>query len=130
MTFIYNALLVLHFIGLASLLAWTVMLGKHYELKRLRVLNHNFDAHLRDQRSLLDLPESYRNKRAIPYGDLPGWPVPGARGHAGRLILGTLEGDMTALKGDYIIRGVAGELYPCKPDIFKATYDAVEEVRT
>ena len=57
-------------LGLASLLAWTVMLGKHYELKRLRVLNHNFDAHLRDQRSLLDLPESYRNKRAIPYGDL------------------------------------------------------------
>jgi biopolymer transport protein TolQ len=57
-------------LALASLLAWTVMLGKHYELKRLRVLNLNFDAHLRDQRSLLDLPESYRNKRSIPYGDL------------------------------------------------------------
>lgn len=32
---------------------------------------------------------------------------------------------MTASVGDWIIRGVKGELYPCKPDIFKATYEAV-----
>lgn len=38
----------------------------------------------------------------------------------------TLEGVMEALPGDYLIRGVKGELYPCKPDIFAATYDAVE----
>jgi biopolymer transport protein TolQ len=59
-------------VGLAlfSLIAWTVMFGKYFELKRLRLLNHNFDAHLRDQRSLLDLPESFRNKRVIPYADL------------------------------------------------------------
>lgn len=37
----------------------------------------------------------------------------------------TLEGVMIATEGDYIIRGVAGELYPCKPDIFEATYEAV-----
>ena len=54
----------------ASLVAWTVMFGKHSELKRLRVLNHTFEAHLRDQRTLLDLPESYRNKRSIPYADV------------------------------------------------------------
>ncbi len=53
-----------------SLVAWTVMLGKYFELKRLRLLNQSFDAHLRDQRTLLDLPESFRNKRAIPYADL------------------------------------------------------------
>ena len=35
----------------------------------------------------------------------------------------TLEGTMTANKGDYIIKGIQGELYPCKPDIFKQTYD-------
>lgn len=35
----------------------------------------------------------------------------------------TLEGVMTAQQGDYIIRGVKGEFYPCKPDIFLATYD-------
>lgn len=39
----------------------------------------------------------------------------------------TLEGDMEAHTGDYIIKGVQGELYPCKEDIFKATYELVEE---
>ena len=39
----------------------------------------------------------------------------------------TLEGEMTASPGDYIIRGVNGELYPCKPDIFEKTYEEVEE---
>lgn len=37
----------------------------------------------------------------------------------------TLEGDMTASCGDWIIRGVQGEFYPCKPDIFEATYEEV-----
>lgn len=37
----------------------------------------------------------------------------------------TLEGVMTASKGDWIICGVKGEFYPCKPDIFEATYEAV-----
>lgn len=37
----------------------------------------------------------------------------------------TLEGTMRADKGDYIIQGVNGEVYPCKPDIFKKTYDLV-----
>ena len=38
----------------------------------------------------------------------------------------TLEGDMKASKGDYIIKGINGEFYPCKPDIFEKTYDVVE----
>lgn len=38
----------------------------------------------------------------------------------------TLEGTMAANPGDYIIKGVQGEFYPCKPDIFEATYEAVE----
>ena len=38
----------------------------------------------------------------------------------------TLEGDMKAMYGDYIIKGVHGEFYPCKPDIFEKTYEAVE----
>lgn len=58
--------------GLAifSLIAWTIMFGKHFELKRLRLLNHTFESKLNDERSLLDLPESYRNHRAIPYADM------------------------------------------------------------
>lgn len=39
------------------------------------------------------------------------------------LYIETLEGRMRADVGDYVIRGVSGELYPCKPDIFKATYE-------
>lgn len=38
----------------------------------------------------------------------------------------TLEGAMHANNGDWIIRGVKGEIYPCKPDIFTATYEPVE----
>ncbi len=37
----------------------------------------------------------------------------------------TLEGTMTAMRGDWIIKGVKGEFYPCKPDIFEATYEEV-----
>lgn len=39
----------------------------------------------------------------------------------------TLEGDHECTKGDFIIKGVNGEFYPCKPDIFDKTYEAVEE---
>jgi hypothetical protein len=41
------------------------------------------------------------------------------------LIVATLEGNMVARHGDWIIQGVKGEFYPCKPDIFEATYEAV-----
>lgn len=41
------------------------------------------------------------------------------------LVIHTLEGDMTAQPWDWIITGVKGERYPCKPDIFAATYEAV-----
>ena len=39
------------------------------------------------------------------------------------LTIPTLEGDHTALHGDWIIKGVNGEFYPCKPDIFEKTYE-------
>lgn len=49
---------------------------------------------------------------------------------SGRIITGleikTLEGTMTAKNGDWIIKGVNGEFYPCKPEIFEKTYEAVE----
>jgi len=41
------------------------------------------------------------------------------------LIISTLEGDMSASVGDYVIRGVAGEFYACKPEIFDVTYETV-----
>lgn len=57
-------------LGVFSIIAWAIMWGKHRELKELRRLNQIFEVHLRDQRSLLELPESFRHKRAIPYADL------------------------------------------------------------
>jgi hypothetical protein len=42
------------------------------------------------------------------------------------LYIYTLEGDMHVSPGDYIIKGVKGEFYPCKPDIFDATYEEVQ----
>lgn len=43
------------------------------------------------------------------------------------IIIPTLEGTMHAAAGDWIIRGVQGEFYPCKPDIFAATYEPAED---
>lgn len=40
----------------------------------------------------------------------------------------TLEGVMTAKLGDYIIKGINNEFYPCKPDIFEKTYEAISEL--
>lgn len=64
---------------------------------------------------------------------MPGWISSGAvaftKGDDGRVhaaAIKTLEGVMLADYGDWIIRGVKGELYPCKPDIFEATYEKVE----
>ena len=45
------------------------------------------------------------------------------------ILIDTLEGVMRADKGDWIIRGVKGEIYPCKPDIFAATYEPVEPAK-
>lgn len=43
------------------------------------------------------------------------------------LIIFTLEGDHRAITGSWIVKGIKGEFYPCKPDIFAATYELVEE---
>jgi hypothetical protein len=45
------------------------------------------------------------------------------------LLIHTLEGTMMASLGDYIIKGVEGEFYPCKEDIFHKTYEKVREVK-
>ena len=41
------------------------------------------------------------------------------------LIIKTLEGNMRAEPGDYIIKGIHGEFYPCKPDVFEETYEII-----
>ena len=49
------------------------------------------------------------------------------KNHESVLIIPTLEGEMYASLSDYIIKGVNGEFYPCKPDIFDKTYEEVTE---
>ena len=44
-----------------------------------------------------------------------------------QFVIKTLEGEHLVSNGDYIIKGVKGEFYPCKPDIFEMTYEKVEE---
>lgn len=58
--------------------------------------------------------------------ELGGW-VFGAESEDGRrgIYVPTLEGSLFAAPGDWIIQGVKGEFYPCKPDIFEATYEEV-----
>lgn len=48
-------------------------------------------------------------------------------GNAVILQIGTLQGTMRATRGDWVIEGLAGEIYPCKPEIFAQTYDAVAD---
>ena len=58
------------------------------------------------------ISEAFHNDNIMRYGD--------------KVIIKTLEGNMIANPGDYIIKGVKGELYPCKPEIFEQTYEPVK----
>ena len=68
--------------------------------------------------------EARKNQLGEFFGDWPGVEInyPGSMG-AARIT--TLEGLMIANPGDWIIKGVAGEFYPCKPEIFHQTYEVV-----
>ena len=54
------------------------------------------------------------------HGEVPRYSTP-------NMFINTLEGEMIASPGDWIIKGVKGEFYPCKPDIFAATYEPAPE---
>lgn len=84
------------------------------------------------------------NRHGIKWEPLPDWlpnPLPECKwgqnsrcpAQAGEILrdgdfiyIGTLEGEMCAAPGDWIIQGVKGEIYPCKPDIFAATYETAD----
>ena len=68
--------------------------------------------------------QSYREIEKWSNGEV--WSNPVLAGQPSPLFMqiATLEGTMTATLGDWIIKGVQGEFYPCKPDIFEATYEA------
>lgn len=67
------------------------------------------------ERFYADQPLPFRDRGPIVWFD----------GEDGRFYVQTLEGPLRVSDGDFIICGVKGEFYPCKPDIFAATYDPV-----
>ena len=74
-------------------------------------------------------PEELRYPDQVPGDDSrpdKGWYIDP---DTGDLMIRTLEGDMRATYGDYIIRGVQGEFYPCRSDIFAVTYEEVKDYR-
>nr|DAM35044.1 MAG TPA: PGDYG protein [Caudoviricetes sp.] len=86
--------------------AWKLNLNDTNDTIRIYEMIHNVDV------STMHLVASaYINNLVKQKGGLP---IP------------TLEGEMLASDGDFIIKGVNGEYYPCKPDIFEKTYEAVE----
>lgn len=69
------------------------------------------------------------DRKGVPYA--PDWAIVALREcvmyyKEGELYIKTLEGDHHVSEGDYIIQGIHGELYPCKPDIFEKTYETAE----
>lgn len=79
-------------------------------------------------------PVVIKARQMPPWDDFPGTHML-ARWCGGRfgvdeageyMVIATLEGDHKARPGDWIIKGVQGEFYPCKPDIFEATYEPVD----
>jgi len=75
----------------------------------------------------------YRKKPLIVEAQqwFPGVDIPGVEGVGNAHgLIETLEGFLMVSPGDWVIRGTAGELHPCKPDIFEATYEPVNNEPT
>jgi hypothetical protein len=70
---------------------------------------------------------NHREVMSFVYPDLSEDAIAGAETMRLPVVIETLEGDMTASPGDWVIKGVKGEFYPCKPDIFAATYSECGE---
>lgn len=88
------------------------MITRHYKKRPVEITATRWDGTLENADDIA----LWVGDKALAYTALDGTPS---------LIIYTLEGDMRAKEGDWIIRGVAGEFYPCDHAIFQATYDIV-----
>lgn len=89
---------------------------------------------------IVEAQQFFADKRPWPEGVVERWCDPMGESHYGKdavtngsiahidydCVVPTLEGDHIAIDGDWIITGIKGEKYPCKPDIFEQTYELVE----
>ena len=71
--------------------------------------------------------DNFPEVKAFTNGLAHNFGIPDSSTMIAECIIPTLEGDHTATEGDYIIKGIKGEFYPCKPDIFEQTYEMVGE---
>ena len=108
--------IIIYALGFFSLLAWTIMFGKFFELKRLRLFNLGFEQKLREQRSILDLPEGFRLPDLVPYAELfrdaldAFWRVEARRGETDeRLTTARLEHAENALQRAVAAQSLAYE---------------------
>lgn len=82
---------------------------KPIEIEAIRITDENYH-------EIAGLRDVYV---AVAYGASTPWMIV-------EVTINTLEGEMTAPRGDWIIKGIEGELYPCKNSIFEKTYEKVE----
>lgn len=102
---------------------YAAVIPEEPDTRKLRILRDRLDLGIRDYEPTSDRCDECENEE-------------GRRGAGrsrvlrltpdGEAKVRTLEGSMTARKGDYIVKGIKGELYPVKPDIFEATYGSVD----
>jgi hypothetical protein len=71
------------------------------------------------------IDNNFRSLDDIPLSDCKNWKT-GTDEYGFYVTIPTLEGDMKARNNDWIIKGVSGEYYPCKPKIFEKTYEKVD----
>ncbi|MCU7521967.1 MAG: hypothetical protein HF312_17260 [Ignavibacteria bacterium] len=96
-----------------------------YVKKPVEIEAFQYDGDLKDSHGVHYVPEwavEAIRRGTIYYGSIPPYGGPPCE-----LFIKTLEGPHHVSVGDYIIKGIKGELYPCKPDIFEATYEEVSE---
>lgn len=99
------------------------------KFRKIPVVIEAFQMTKEHRESNVEWPEWLHRAWNLPFtevGAVSCEDYPNSRGKD-RLIIRTLEGIMTVSWGDYIIQGVQGELYSCKPDIFEATYEPVTD---
>ena len=100
---------------------------EHYQQKLFHKLEYIFDKYAQDKRSAIievfDFLDGANYKETKSSEELEDFSK--AMLEQGYIEIETLEGIMKASFGDYIIKGIKGEFYPCKSDIFQATYEEV-----
>jgi len=98
---------------------------QRFQKRPVQIQAMQFDGTNSEMHSVYCWVEANTQGSFDPYGDeIPATGV-SIDPATGLMLIATLEGVMLVKRGDWVIQGIAGEFYPCKPDIFEATYEPV-----